>query len=519
MPSANWNLPTLTSTYSNFVSELNSKLDDLALGLDTTPTNLPTGAIQWKGASNKWQKWSGTAWADLSSTYAINVSTANSWSTPRTIALTGDVTYSTTINGSANVTSAATLATVNAAVGTYGSTTVVPVITVNAKGLITNVSSANLASMATQAASSVAITGGTLSGITSLNIPSGSGSTAEGLVQWDTVTDRLTIGTGAATKTFVDLDSVQSLSGKSFVTQVAGNSSLLPATTEFVTTANNLKANVASPSFTGTPVAPTPPTLDNTTKIATTAYVNANALMLQADIGASINLDTRTSNGVFHQPTDANATLLLNYPVALAGKLEVYVNTTTNAIYQYYHVANTTDIYVRAKLGTGAFTSWSRLAKTTDTVTASTSSSNILGGSANRIVFQSLLNTTTFMAAPTTTNTSVVWNGSSLGWGNPLATGILGGANNRIVFQSGVDTTSFVAAPTIADTALVWNGSSLGWGSSKATVADDTMYENAQTILSSYSITFGKSAMSVGPITIDSSVTVTIPSTSRWVIL
>ena len=33
------------------------------------------------------------------------------------------------------------------------------------------------------------------------------------------------------------------------------------------------KANVASPAFTGTPTAPTPASADNTTKIATTAYV------------------------------------------------------------------------------------------------------------------------------------------------------------------------------------------------------------------------------------------------------
>jgi hypothetical protein len=41
-------------------------------------------------------------------------------------------------------------------------------------------------------------------------------------------------------------------------------------------TALNLKANLASPTFTGTPAAPTPTAGDNSTKIATTAYVDAN---------------------------------------------------------------------------------------------------------------------------------------------------------------------------------------------------------------------------------------------------
>ena len=45
------------------------------------------------------------------------------------------------------------------------------------------------------------------------------------------------------------------------------------------------------------------------------------------------------------------------------------------------------------------------------------------------------------------------------------------------------------------------------------------IYENTQTVSSSYTITSGSSAMSAGPITISSGVTVTIPSGSKWVVL
>ncbi len=45
------------------------------------------------------------------------------------------------------------------------------------------------------------------------------------------------------------------------------------------------------------------------------------------------------------------------------------------------------------------------------------------------------------------------------------------------------------------------------------------IYENADDIAADYSITAGKNAMSVGPITIASGVTVTVPSGQRWVIL
>ena len=61
------------------------------------------------------------------------------------------------------------------------------------------------------------------------------------------------------------------------VTQTAGDSSLKLATTAFVTTADNLKANIASPSLTGTPLSTTAAADTNTTQIATTAFVIGQA--------------------------------------------------------------------------------------------------------------------------------------------------------------------------------------------------------------------------------------------------
>ena len=49
--------------------------------------------------------------------------------------------------------------------------------------------------------------------------------------------------------------------------------------------------------------------------------------------------------------------------------------------------------------------------------------------------------------------------------------------------------------------------------------ADEIFVENAMTVTSDYELTSGKSASSVGPITINSGVTITIPSGQNWVIL
>ena len=70
-----------------------------------------------------------------------NASTATKWQTARNLSLTGDATATlSSVDGSATVSAALTLATVNSNVGSFGSGTSVPTITVNAKGLVTAVS-------------------------------------------------------------------------------------------------------------------------------------------------------------------------------------------------------------------------------------------------------------------------------------------------------------------------------------------------------------------------------------------
>ena len=101
--------PLTTSTYANFVTELDARFDDLAVGIDpavTTATNVPTNTIRWTSAANKWQKWNGTAWGDLAASYAINISgtaaglstalAATSGGTGQTVYAIGDLIYAST---------------------------------------------------------------------------------------------------------------------------------------------------------------------------------------------------------------------------------------------------------------------------------------------------------------------------------------------------------------------------------------------------------------------------------------
>ena len=96
------------------------------------------------------------------------------------------------------------------------------------------------------------------------------------------------------------------------------------------------------------------------------------------------------------------------------------------------------------------------------------------------------------------------------------ATNVAGGAANKLVYQSSSGTTAFATAPTSSSTYLYWNGSAFAWG----TVAQETpILENNQTISSNYTMTTGKNGISVGPVALATGVTVTVGSGQRWVVI
>ncbi len=66
--------PDAASNYSTgFFNELNARLNNLAKQSLAGDTNLAVGAVTWNVSSNRWEKWSGSAWGDLSTLYVINV--------------------------------------------------------------------------------------------------------------------------------------------------------------------------------------------------------------------------------------------------------------------------------------------------------------------------------------------------------------------------------------------------------------------------------------------------------------
>ena len=125
-----------------------------------------------------------------------NVGEALKLTNARTIATTGDATYSVSFDGSANVSSAITLANTGVAAGTYNAlATQVRPFTVNAKGLITGTGAAV---DITPAWSAITGTPTTLAGYGITNALPLSGGTVSGVTNFSNTTPSTSTTTGAS---------------------------------------------------------------------------------------------------------------------------------------------------------------------------------------------------------------------------------------------------------------------------------------------------------------------------------
>jgi hypothetical protein len=62
------------------------------------------------------------------------------------------------------------------------------------------------------------------------------------------------------------------------------------------------------------------------------------------------------------------------------------------------------------------------------------------------------------------------------------------------------------------------DGAALGGGATGGG-SDEVFFENGQNVTTNYTITNGKNAMSAGPITVDSGVTVTVGAGETWTVV
>jgi len=162
-------------------------------------------------------------------------------------------------------------------------------------------------------------------------------------------------------------------------------------------------------------------------------------------------------------------------------------------------------------------------AATATSATSATTATNIAGGSANQIPYQTGAGATSYITAPTVSSTTLTWNGSAFTWA-------AGGGGTTITLSDdtttnatryplfAATTSGTVSTEYVSSTKLNYNPST-GEFKSPEIVASNGIIVNSTSVSANYTIGVGFNAHSVGPITINSGVAVTVSSGQRWLVL
>ena len=553
---------------------------------------------------------------------------AAKWTTARTESLTGDITGSTTVDGSANYSINTTLATVNSNVGTYTK------ITINGKGLatagsqasLTDLSSptasfsfnsqnltnlldpvnaqdaatklyvdntaqgldakasvicattANISLTGTQTIDGIAVVAGNRVLVKNQTAPAENGIYVASASTWSRSTDMDTwaevpnsyvwveTGTTQADTGWVCTSNAGGTIGTTAITwvQFAGAGSYT-AGTGLTLTGTQFSITNAGTAGTYGSATQTPVFITNAqgqvTSVTNTTITPAVGSITGLGTGVSTALGVNTgSTGAFLVNGGALGTPSSGTVTNLTGTASININGTVGATTAttgaFTTVSASGVITSTVATGTAPFTVSSTTAvanlsiggnaATATSATSSTTATNIAGGIASQIPYQTGAGATSFVAngtsgqvlqsngtsAPSWT-TNITGNAANVTGTVAIANGGTGqttaaAAYNAltplttagdIVYEASANTAARLPIGTTGQVLTVAGGAPSWAAASSSNITAQGLYENSATISANYTIGTGNNAMSAGPITVNTGVTVTVPTGSTWVIV
>lgn len=509
---ANWSNPVLTSTYTNFMNELKDRDTDLALQFDgTTSTNLATNTIRWDSTANRWKKWNGSTWAELTSTYALTgLSTTGNASIGGTLGVTGVATLtgggtSTTPATADNSTAIATTAFVKAQnYAPLASPTLTGVPAAPTAAVTTNTTQiATTAFVNAEIANDAVLLGGstmtgalTLSGDPTAENHATTKHWVESRAFKDscrvattaalTVTATTTTLTNAGTLAAISIDGISLSVGDRVLVkdQATTNQNGIYTVTTVGTAAVAWVLTRGTDSDTWNDLVAAVTLIDQGTVNDNTMWMSTTA------IGGTLGTTAITFQALSNPQIAAIATLSTN---------GLITRTAAGTIAARSIAVSGTGLTVSnadGVSGNPTVTSNATDANTVSTIVARDASGNFSAGTLSLTSFS-------YTGNPTTTSTGALQVPFGTTAQRPTA------ATGLVRFNSSL--TQFEG----------YNGTAWGTigGGATGGGADQVFVENGQTVTTNYTLTTNKNAMSAGPIVVNAGVTVTIPSGASWVIV
>jgi hypothetical protein len=262
-------------------------------------------------------------------------------------------------------------------------------------------------------------------------------------------------------------------------------------------------------------------TLSLTSTLAVNGSTGTNGQVLQSNGSSAPTWVTPSSYATVTDDTTTNAIRYPLYADQTTGSLTTQFVSSTKLQFNPSTGVFTSTSFSGAGTGlTGTATSLS-IGGNAATATSATTATNIAGGVANQIPFQTGAGATSYIVAPTVSSTALTWNGSAFTWatGGSSVTISDDTTTNATRYPLFADaTTGTVSTTYVSSTKLQYNPSK-GELSSPAQISSNGIVINSTTMSASYTIATGTNGFTVGPLTINSGVVLTVASGQRHVVI